>query len=316
MKTLKFKNGDQIPALGLGTWKSAPGEVKNAVLTAIKEGYRHIDCAPIYNNEKEVGEALNEAFEQGIVKREEMWITSKLWNNSHKQEQVIPALKNTLDDLQLDYLDLYLIHWPVVFKSGVSFPENATDFLSLEQVPLTETWRGMQKTVEQNLTKHIGVSNFKKEKIQQLIDDSDFVPEMNQVEMHPLLPQKDLVEYCQQRNIYLTAYSPLGSGDRSEKMKQDNEPTLLGNKVINEIAEKHDVSPAQILISWQLHRDIVAIPKSTNSDRIKENFEANSIKLDDEDLGKINEIDYNFRFVNGSFWETGGEEYSQEALWG
>ena len=316
MKTLKFKNGDQMPALGLGTWKSEPGEVKKAVLTAIKEGYRQIDCAPIYNNEKEVGEALNEAFEQGLVKREEMWITSKLWNNSHKQEQVIPALKNTLEDLQLDYLDLYLIHWPVAFKSGVSFPENAKDFLSLEQVSLTETWRVMQKTLEQNLAKHIGVSNFKKDKIQQLIDDSDFVPEMNQVEMHPLLQQKELVEFCHQRNIHLTAYSPLGSGDRSEKMKQDNEPTLLKNEVINEIAKKHEVTPAQVLISWQLNRNVAVIPKSTNSDRIKENFQSASIKLDEGDMEKINGIDYQFRFIDGSFWETGGEEYSQEALWG
>lgn len=316
MRTMKFKNGDEMPALGLGTWKSKPGEVKDAVLTAIKEGYRHIDCAPIYNNEKEVGEALKQAFDEGLVKREEMWITSKLWNDSHKKDQVIPALKQTLKDLQLDYLDLYLIHWPVAFKEGVGFPEQPDDFLSLKDVPLTETWKGMQHAMDKGLTRHIGVSNFKKEKIQELIDGTGFAPEMDQVEMHPLLPQKELVGFCQDRDIHLTAYSPLGSGDRSEQMKKDNEPTLLENETINEIANKHNVSPAQVLISWQIHRSVVVIPKSTNAGRIKENFEAASLDLDLEDIEKIDAIDYNFRFVDGSFWETGGEEYSQEALWG
>ncbi len=316
MKTMKFKNGDEMPALGLGTWKSKPGEVKDAVLTAIKDGYRHIDCAAIYDNEKEVGEALNEAFEEGMVERKDLWITSKLWNDSHKRDQVIPALQKTLEDLQLNYLDLYLVHWPVVFKGGVTFPEQPDDFLSLKDVSLSETWEEMQKTVEEGLTRHIGVSNFKKEKIQELIDSTGFAPEMNQVEMHPLLPQQDLVDYCQERNIHVTAYSPLGSGDRSAKMKQDNEPTLLDNGTIKAVAEKHDASPAQVLISWQLHRNVVTIPKSTNAQRIQQNIEAASLKLDDEDLKKINGIDYRFRFIDGSFWETGGEEYSKEALWG
>ncbi|MEX1191040.1 MAG: aldo/keto reductase [Brumimicrobium sp.] len=316
MKTLKFKNGDQLPALGLGTWKSKPGEVGKAVLTAIREGYRHIDCAAIYNNEKEVGEALSQAFKDKIVKREEIWITSKLWNDSHKEEQVIPALKKTLEDLQLEYLDLYLVHWPVAFKQGVSFPEDSNDFYSLEEVSLTETWKGMEKAFENKLTKHIGVSNFKEEKIQQLIDSCSISPEMNQVEMHPFLPQEGLVKFCKNRKIHLTAYSPLGSGDRSEKMKQDNEPALLENEVINKIAKKHNASSAQILISWQLHRGVAVIPKSTNSGRIKENINAASINLDLEDVNKINDIDYEFRFIDGSFWKQGGEEYSQKALWG
>ncbi|MDX1651401.1 MAG: aldo/keto reductase [Brumimicrobium sp.] len=316
MKTLKFKNGDEMPALGLGTWKSRPGEVKEAILTAIKTGYRHIDCAPIYGNEEEIGLALQHAFDAGLVKREEMWITSKLWNDSHREEHVLPALKKTLKDLKLDYLDLYLVHWPVAFEHGVTDPSGSSDFLSLEEVPLSETWRGMQKTIDEDLVRHIGVSNFKEEKIQELLEESDFIPEMNQVEMHPMLPQEDLVEFCKDRDIHLTAYSPLGSADRSEQMKQDNEPALLENETIKAIAEKHDATTAQILISWQLHRGVATIPKSTNSKRIKENFASASLKLEQADMDKINQIDYEFRFIDGSFWEEGGEEYSQKALWG
>lgn len=316
MKTLTFKNGDKIPVLGLGTWKSEPGEVKKAVLAAIKAGYRHIDCAPVYGNESEVGEALTEAFDTGLVKREDMWITSKLWNSNHKEEQVIPALKKTLADLKLDYLDLYLIHWPVAFKAGVSFPEGSEDFYTLKEVPLTETWKGMEATVKAGLAKHIGVSNFNKERVHFLLENSKIAPEMNQVEMHPFLPQQELVDFCQLNKIHLTAYSPLGSGDRSEQMKKDNEPILFDHPVIKEIAEKHKASTAQVLISWQIHRDIVVIPKSTNEGRIQQNFESKDLALGEEDMSKIEGIDYEYRFVDGSFWAAGGSDYTQKALWG
>lgn len=160
MTALKFRNNDEMPILGLGTFRSEPNEVYNAVLSAIKIGYRHIDCAAAYGNEKEVGNAIAEAIKQGLVTREDLWVTSKLWNASHGVENVIPALNQTLEDLQLDYLDLYLIHWPVALKKGTEMPEKASDFIPLSEVPLTNTWKGMEAALEQGLTKHIGVSNF------------------------------------------------------------------------------------------------------------------------------------------------------------
>ena len=148
MKTLQFRNNDEMPILGLGTFRSEPNEVYTSVYEAIKIGYRHIDCASVYGNEKEVGNAITDAIKEGIVTREDLWITSKLWSDSHGRENVIPALQNTLNDLQLEYLDLYLIHWPVAFKKGVEFPKTAEEFIPLEDKPLTDTWKGMEDALE------------------------------------------------------------------------------------------------------------------------------------------------------------------------
>ncbi|MCB0473999.1 MAG: aldo/keto reductase, partial [Flavobacteriaceae bacterium] len=209
MKSIRYTNGDTMPALGLGTWKSEPGEVYNAVVTAIKTGYRHIDCAPAYGNEKEIGQAISDCIADGIVTREELWITSKLWNTAHQKNEVLPALKATLDDLKLEYLDLYLIHWPVALKEGAGFPLKASNFYSLEEVPLTETWKGMEDTVKAGLVRHIGVSSFGPEHLQVILKSAEIAPEMNQVECHPYFQQDTLLNFCREHNIFLTAYSPL-----------------------------------------------------------------------------------------------------------
>lgn len=305
MKTLKCRNGETLDAIGLGTWKSEPGKVEDAVYTALKSGYTHIDCALVYGNEAEVGKALNKALSEGILTREDLWVTSKLWNNAHRKEDVIPALHQTLEDLKLDYLDLYLMHWPIAFRSGLEgFPESDDDFLSLDEVPLIETWNAMLNAKDQGLVKHLGVSNFSVEKLKGLIEQTDDIPEMNQVELHPFLQQEELLEFCQSKNIHLTAYSPLGSGDRSDRLKADDEPSLLANEAINQIAKKHDCSSAQILIAFHLHRNTAVIPKSTNPGRIKENLESANIKLDREDMKTLKDLDRHYRYVNAKFFEN------------
>ena len=316
MKTLTFNNGNTIPQFGLGTWKSKPGEVKNAVKYALSIGYKHIDCAAIYGNETEVGEALKESFADNVVQREDIFITSKLWNNRHKKDDVVLGLKQTLKDLELDYLDLYLIHWPVAFKPEVIFPEDASGVLSLSEVPLIETWQGMEQAVNQGLVKNIGVSNFSIKKIDNIISNCSIKPAMNQVECHPYLQQDELLASCQQNDIVLTAYSPLGSKDRPDSLKQKNEPTLLENEVIKNIAEKYQVTTAQILIKWAIERGTVVIPKSVSPQRIKQNFEAQNINLDTEDMEQIKTLNRNYRYVDGSFFAIPNSSYTVESIWG
>ncbi len=316
MKTLRLNNGNTIPQFGLGTWKSEPGQVKNAVKYGLSIGYEHIDCAPIYGNEKEVGEGLKESFSDNVVKREDIFITSKLWNNRHYQQDVIPALKETLQDLELDYLNLYLIHWPVAFKPEVIFPEDASGVLSLSELPLIETWQGMEQAVKEGLVKNIGVSNFSIQKIDNILLNCNIKPAMNQVECHPYLQQDELLAYCQNNDIALTAYSPLGSKDRPDSLKQQNEPILLENEVIKNIAEKYQATTAQILIQWAIERGTVVIPKSVSPERIKQNFEAQTISLDTEDMEKIKTLNRNYRYVDGSFFALPNSSYTVESIWG
>jgi alcohol dehydrogenase (NADP+) len=315
MKYLAFDNKDKMPALGLGTWKSAKGEVYEAIRTAIKLGYRHFDCAHLYMNEAEIGEAFADAFNAGDVTREELFVTSKLWNNRHRQEQVRPAFELTVKNLQLGYLDLYLIHWPVVLKDDVNFPESGDELVSLKETPLSETWKGMIELQKSGDAKHIGVSNFSPKKIQLVWDETGVKPEVNQVEMHPFMQQKELKSYCDKNGIILTAYAPLGSADRPKNRISEDEPNLFHNEVIKKIAADKSTSEAQVMLAWAVNYGVSVIPKSVNEGRLKENLAAADIELSTEQMKALADIDLNSRYVKGDFWCLEGSDYTLKNLW-
>ncbi len=309
MTILEFENKDKMHAIGLGTWKAKGNEVKKAVKDALNAGFRHIDTAAVYGNETEIGEALSEIFAEGKILREDVFVTSKLWNDAHKDGFVLPALEDSLKKLQLDYLDLYLIHWPVAFKEGVGFPQKPDDYYSLEEVPIIETWKQMEDAKKEGLTRHIGVSNFSKKKLKDLVSQATMKPEVNQVELHPLLQQKELVDYCNGENIIVTAYSPLGSGDRSDEMKGKDEPNLLELEEIKQIARKNNATPAQVLINWHTRRNCAVIPKSTTKDHIIANFKAADVSLNNGEMESISKLDKNYRFITGKFFEEPKKGY-------
>jgi alcohol dehydrogenase (NADP+) len=309
MKTLYFDNNDTMHAIGLGTWKATGDEVKNAVKEALEAGFRHVDTAAIYGNEEEIGEALAEVFAEGNIGREEIFITTKLWNDAHKKTDVSAALQESLRKLKMDYLDLYLIHWPVALKPGVGLPSSQDDFVSLKEAPIIDTWREMEVAKMSGYARHIGVSNFSKKKLEDLVSKANIRPEVNQVEMHPLLQQNELLDYCNKQNIKITAYSPLGSGDRPPEFKSEGEPNLMDISEIKTIAEKHNASPAQILIGWHTQRNTSVIPKSTTIGHIEANFAAANVLLDNEDMETIAGMDENYRFITGKFFEAPEKGY-------
>jgi alcohol dehydrogenase (NADP+) len=315
MKYISIDDNNTIPALGLGTWKSSKGEVGQAVAAALEIGYRHIDCASIYQNEREIGAAIVTGLEAGHVNRDDLWVTSKLWNNAHAKKHVRPALERTLKDLQLDYLDLYLIHWPVHFQPNIVFPRRPEEFLAPDAIPIMETWREMERMVKKGLCRFIGVCNFNLTRLIDLKRQAKIQPIMNQIELHPYLQQSKMIEYCKENGVLLTAYAPLGSGDRPAALKKENEPSLLTHLVIEKIALEQGITPGQVLLTWGLSRGTVVIPKSINPKRLKENFDAAGLTLDPPELQAIDALELGYRFVDGSFFQSSGSPYSVANFW-
>lgn len=281
--------------IGLGTWNSPPGVVAQAVRDAIDIGYRHIDCAHVYQNEHEVGDGIEAKIQDGTIKREDVFVTSKLWNTFHRPDLVEGALKVTLKNLKLDYLDLYLIHWPVAYKEGDELfpmgPDGQTFIFS--DADYVDTWKAMEKLVDAGLVKNIGLSNFNTKQVQRVLDVARIKPTCNQIECHAYLHQSKLTAFCTENGIIVTAYSPLASPARPW-VKQDD-IVLLNDPNLKAIAEKHGKEPAQILIRYQIQLGHVVIPKSVTRSRIASNFDVFSFGLDGDDMKQLASLERNER---------------------
>lgn len=309
MKEIAFNTDAKMPFLGLGTWKAPPDKVGSAVEYALLDaGYRHIDCAAIYRNEKEIGETFKKVFSGKKVKRKDVFITSKLWNTEHAKKNVLAACKLTLASLKLDYLDLYLMHWglatvpddtlPIKNARGESLDENGR--LRTMPVSVRETWEAMEALVKEGLVKAIGVANFTAPMIVDLLSYAKISPAVNQIELHPYNQQTALVEFCQSQKMAVTAYSPLGTAGNLKDRPE--EPILIKDSKIADIAKTHDKPPAQVLIRWAIQRNTVVIPKSLSPEHLKANIGVFDFELSLKEMADIATLDRGHRFVNPSKW--------------
>lgn len=256
-----LNNGVEMPVFGLGTYLSGSSmETQNIISYALEIGYRHIDTARFYGNERDIGKAIQDS----SVPREDIFVTTKLWNSDHGFNRALEAFKESLEDLGLDYVDLFLIHWPV-------------------QDLRNESWRALEKLHVEGKCRAIGVSNYTIGHLKELLDLSPVMPAVNQVEFHPFLYQKDLLEFCRSNNIQLESYSPLTKG------------RLLGDDRLSAIAQEYSKSPAQIFIRWTLQKAVIVIPKSSRKERIRENAEVFDFEISPDDMDRLDALHENLR---------------------
>lgn len=259
-----LNNNYKMPNIGFGTFRTPSGEeTEQSVLNAIKAGYRHIDCAAAYGNEKSVGEAIRKS---GVA-REEIFVTSKLWNDDKGYENTLAAFNRTLEDLQLEYLDLYLIHWPIAKASKENWKEANS-----------ESWRALEELYNQGKIKAIGVSNFLEHHLEPLFETAKIKPMVNQIEFHPGMLQKEIVEFCKKHNILVEAWAPFSNGQ------------VLNNPVLKEIADKYEKTVAQLTLRWIIQKGIVTLPKSVTPERIKSNLEVFDFEISAQDVERIDRL--------------------------
>lgn len=311
--------GDEIPMIGLGTFGSDKYTSKNismAVFNAAMAGYRHFDCAAVYGNECQIGIVLQKIMATGI-KRNELWITSKLWNDKHAEEDVIPAFKKSLNDLQLEYLDLYLIHWPFpnFHAPGCDVSSRNSDSKPYIHENFIKTWRQLEKLVDLGFVRNIGTSNVSIPKLELILKDVRIKPAVNEMELHPHLQQTELFNYCIEKGIQVVGYCPLGSPSRPERDKTANDTVDMEDPLIVNIAKRLNVHPAFVCIKWAMQRGQIPIPFSVKETQYISNLKAAiSDPLTREDMQAIADIDKNCRLVKGQvfLWK---ENQSWEDLW-
>jgi diketogulonate reductase-like aldo/keto reductase len=301
--TIKLNSGYEMPMVGLGVWRM-DGSIRDLLLSAIKIGYRHFDCAADYQNEAEVGEALEEAFKSGLVKREDLFITTKLWNSDHGH--VLEACKDSLKKLRLDYLDLYLVHFPIATRhTGVGTTSSAIGedgVLDIDTtISLETTWHAMEDLVSKGLVRSIGISNYDIFLTRDCLAYSKIKPAVNQIETHPYFQRDSLVRFCQKHGVCVTAHTPLGGA--AANTEWFGTVSCLDDPTLKALAEKYNRTVAQLVLRWGLQRSTVVIPKSSKEERLRENFQVFDFTISDDDIDKIKAIDRKYRTNQpAKFW--------------
>jgi len=315
MMTFSLSTGAALPAVGFGFWKVERSDAAKVAQKAINVGYRHLDCACDYGNEVEVGHGIAQAIDTGLCRRDDLWITSKLWNTFHSAEHVRMACEKSLEDLGLKQLDLYLIHFPIAQKyvpfdmrypPGWFFDPAAPEVRMEEtRVPISETWAAMEKLVDDGLVKHIGICNFGTSLLRDLLSYARIRPAVLQVESHPFLVQEKLLRYCQQEKIAFTAFSPLGAASYYSLGMAAPHESLLDHSVVQCIALEKHRSAAQVLLRWGVQRGTSVIPKTSRVARMKENLQLFDFELSPDEMQSISGLDRHRRFNDpGVFCET------------
>ena len=298
--------GQLMPAVGLGLWKLDLDEVADTVYNAIKTGYRHLDSAADYGNEKQVGEGIARAIADGLCRREDLWITSKLWNTFHRQEHVQAACKKSLDDLGIEYFDLYLVHFPIALKyvdfndryppEWIFNPGDEYPAMEPDAVPLSETWTAMEGLVENQLARKIGICNYSAVLLHDLMSYARIKPAMLQIESHPYLTQEALIRTAQAYNIAVTAFSPLGALSYVSIDMATAGDSVLSEPVVIKAAERAGATPAQVVLRWGVQRGTAVIPKTSKAERLMENLSLSNFSLTDDEMASISSLNQNRRF--------------------
>ena len=304
--TLKLATGDQLPAVGLGSWKLPKSTAADLVVEAIRAGYRHFDCACDYGNEAEIGAGIRAAIEQELCRREDLWITSKLWNTYHAKAHVRPAAERSLRDLGVDYLDLYLLHFPIALRY-VPFhmryppewtfdPAAATPRMEPVHVPIVETWAAMEELVQRGLVRNIGVCNFGCSLLRDLRCNASIRPAVLQVELHPYLTQEKLLRFCRECHIAVTAFSPLAAESYFAINMAEAGESVLEKPAVLAAAARHNKSPAQIVLRWGVQRGTAIVPKTSHVERLHENLAIFDFELSAGEMEAMSDLDRGRRF--------------------